>query len=87
MPKEEDTHLNGKVHDSLFRFTLSFWEQTIITVSHILNRVNTTAKKLTLFEYLTRDKPDLSNFRDWSCKAHVLIRKPLDLNWVVNLIV
>ena len=54
-----------------------FWGEALSTTTYILNRVKTKAKPQTPYEYWTRTKPDISNFKIWGCKALVLIPKPL----------
>ncbi|KAJ3557078.1 hypothetical protein NM688_g1664 [Phlebia brevispora] len=54
---------------------LSYWGDTILYATHIVNRISTRAlpDNITPFEAFTRNKPNAAHLRIFSCKAYVHI--------------
>jgi hypothetical protein len=55
----------------------AWWEESLLTVSHVLNRIPNRYKETTLYENWVGRKPSLSYLRTWRClaKVNVLISK------------
>lgn len=56
---------------------VNFWGEALSIFIHVINRITTKSRELSLYEYWNGRKPCLFYLKIWCCKAYVLILKPL----------
>ena len=65
---------------SNFGLSEGFWEETILTVCYILNRVPNKRNSIIPYELWNTRKSNLGYFRVWGCRAFLRVLKPKKRN-------